>query len=240
MSWKNRDSQNNEPPLDPRAERLLAAAAATRPLPEALRARLLELPREAEAGDANERRFERALAVGLAPGFAEGFAGEAERAAAGTPEARTQRTIARWIAEGRRSAPLPAALRARLLAIGRGRRSLPVWLDFRWAAAACLLLTLLSTLAVGEASALLGDRATGARETREEWQGVVGETLRTGGEDAWSFLTGTYHRGRQILASRGEELRDVYAEKLRHFNQSELGRRLAGEPSTRGTNDGKP
>ena len=233
MSWKNPDSRENEPPLDPRTERLLAAAAATRPLPEALRARLLDLPREAEAGDANERRFERALA--------EGFADGAEWAMGGAPEARTQRAIARWVAEGRRSAPLPAALHARLLAIGRGsRRSLPVWLDFRWAAAACLLLTLLSTLAVGEASALLGDRATGAREKRDEWQGVVSETLRTGGEDAWSFLTGTYYRGRQILASRGEELRDVYAEKLRHFNQSELGRRLAGEPSKQGKSDGKP
>lgn len=229
MSWKNPDSRENEPPLDPRAERLLAAAAATRPLPEALRARLLDLPREAEAGDANERRFERAIAEGH-----EGTLG-------GAPEARTQRTIARWVAEGRRSSPLPSALHARLLAIGRGsRRSLPVWLDFRWAAAACLLLTLLSTLAVGEASALLGDRATGAREKRDEWQGILSETLRTGGEDAWSFLTGTYYRGRQILASRGEELRDVYAEKLRHFNQSELGRRLAGEPSTQGKSDGKP
>ena len=100
MSWKNPDSRENEPPLDPRAERLLAAAAATRPLPEALRARLLDLPREAEAGDANERRFERALA--------EGFADGAEWARGGAPEARTQRAIARWVS--RRTGAIWAAI----------------------------------------------------------------------------------------------------------------------------------
>lgn len=225
-------------PLDARTQRLLAAAAAMRPLPDALRTRLLELPREAEDGEARTRRFEQARAEGRER--AAGGASPVLRTDVPLPQARTHRAIARWVAEGRRPAHLPLALRARLLAIGSGaRRALPVWLDTRWAMTACLLLTLISTLVVGDASALWGEKVPDAREMREEWQVQLVEELRSSGEDVWSSLRGIYNRGRQVLSSRGEELRDVYEEKLRQFNQKGLDQRLVGEPSTRGTNHGK-
>lgn len=220
-------------PLDPRTARLLAGAAAPRELPAALRARLLALPADAERQDEGARRYERARALGLAaaPG-----GGELE-----TPSlSRAERAIAAWIAAARRPAGLPVGLRTRLLAIGRAaRRPLPFWLaDARFAAAACLILTLLSMVAVEDASALLGERVAEASLTRRQWQERVVAGAASGRAEAAAAVQSGWRRGEEAFLSRAEAVWDLYEEKLRQFRQTELGRRLAGEPSIRGNNHG--
>lgn len=212
----------NLAPLDERTRRLLAGAAAPQPLPAALRSRLLDLPAAAEVEDETTRRYERARAEGLA--------------AARSPRpiglsSRSERAIAGWIAAARRPATLPSALRSRLLGIGRAaRKPLPFWLiDVRYAAAACLILTLVSTVLVEDASALLGQGAAEAKVASEQWQTRLGESATRSREDALAGLSRGWHRGRQAFMSRAEGVRDLFEEKLRIFNQTELGRRLAGE-----------
>lgn len=235
----NRDQDGGVTPLDGRTARLLTSAAAPAPLPAALRARLLALPATAEREDEEARRYERARALGLAAAAA----GRTEVDTA-LPLSRAERAIAGWIAVSRRAAPLPAALRPRLLAIGRAaRRPLPFWLvDLRFAAAACLILTLVSTVAVQDASALLGERASEVRLNREQWQARLaaglGQSLGQGREEVTSTIRRGWHRGEQAFLSRAEAVRDLFEEKLRQFSQTELGRRLADEPSKRGNNDG--
>ena len=232
------DPEAELPPLDPRSARLLAAAAENRPLPPFLRQRLLDLPTRAEAEDALERRFERARSEGLA-------AAAANRepvwpAELPPPLARTERAIARWIAAARRRAPLPVGLERRLWTLGRGaRKPLPAWLvDVRWAAAAGLLLTLLSTMLVDDASALYSEKASEARTAREELQVRFSEAVYSGGEDTLAFVLRYWNLGFEATRSRVEELRDLYEEKLRKIQQSEPLSRFVGQGSTRGVNDG--
>ncbi len=224
--------------LDERTARLLAAAAAPSRLPEALRARLLVLPQGAEAEEEGARRFERARAAGL-EAAASGLP-PALPAAASSSSARTERSLAHLIAETRRPAPLPAALRASLLKIGRSvKKPLPFWLvDPRWAAAACLVLALLSTFLVGDASALLGEHVAEVQERREEWQVIATEKMSATWEDAGSGLLRLWHRGQDKFSSRAQAVRDLCEEKLSQFNQTELARRLADERSKQGVSDG--
>jgi hypothetical protein len=228
---KHDDETENLAPLDERTRRLLASVAAPRDLPAGLRSRLLALPASAEAEDENVRRYERARAAGLAA------------ARTGLPEdlpSRTERAIAGLVAASRRPAALPAALRSRLLGIGRAaRKPLPFWLiDVRYAAAACLILTLVSTVLVEDASALIGQRAAEAKVAGQQWQVRLGESATQGREDALAGLTRGWHRGRQIVFSRAEAVRDLFEEKLRIFNQTELGRRLKGETQPPGDDHG--
>lgn len=229
------DENGNLAPLDERTRRLLENAAAPRALPAALRSRLLALPATAEAEDEEVRRYERARAAGLA----------AVRSSAPLDlPSRSERAIAGWIAAARRPAALsvglPAALRSRLLGIGRAaRKPLPFWLiDVRYAAAACLILTLVSTVLVEDASALIGQRASEVQVASEQWQTRIGESATRRCEDALAGLSRGWHRGRQALLSRSEAVRDLFEEKLRIFNQTELGRRLAGETQPPGDDHG--
>ena len=230
------DENENQAPLDERTRRLLENAAAPRALPAALRSRLLALPATAEAADEEVRRYERARAAGLT----------AVRSSAPLDlPSRSERAIAGWIAAARRPAALsvglPVALRSRLLGIGRAapKKPLPFWLiDVRYAAAACLILTLVSTVLVEDASALIGQRATEVQAASQQWQTRIGESAVSRGEEALAGVTRGWHRGRQALFSRAEGVRDLFEEKLRIFNQTELGRRLAGEPAKPGENHG--
>ncbi len=246
---EKKDGQDEPAPLDPRLARLLASAAAPRELPASLRSRLMVLPAAADDEDAQALRYERARAAGLA----------AAQSAAEPPagEGSAGRAVASFIAAAasarhRRPATLPAGLHERLLAIGgAARKPLPFWLvDARFAAAACLVLTLVSTVLAPEASALLEGRKV---EVRVVSRGEIRDRLAGGfagglsrftafaaaqARDAEAAVLAAFESGQQSWVSRAEALRDLCEEKLRQFRQKEPARRLAGEPSQQGKNDG--
>ncbi len=222
-------------PLDPRTARLLAGAAAPRPLPAAF-ARGCWPCRPApktktSRGGASSGRAPPPWPppVGSCPCW--------RPARRNAPNGRSPAGSPRRGGRG----GLPAALRERLVGLGRAaRRPLPFWLvDLRYATAACLLLTLLSTLVAEDASALLGQKAAAADARRQELQAELGEAAAQGGEGALAAFRRGYRGGQRILLSRAEAVRDLFEEKLRQFNQTELGRRLAGERATRGVQNGK-
>jgi hypothetical protein len=208
---------------------LVPTPASEATLPAGLRGRLLALAAPAEDGGRARYLYERALTDGAAD--LEGERGRPAPIDLEPAERPLYRALRATVADERRPQLLPAELGRRLLATG-GPRPLPWWVrDGRYAAVACLVLTLVSTVLVGDAAAALSQRPD-TREHRREWLAVGRELGFSFVDDLESFAVECWQRGRQILDRRGEEALDLFSARLHTFRKTEVGRRLVGPPLT--------
>ncbi len=163
-----------------------------RPMPNALRQRLRDIPKQ-EVLCRDVERLYRAARTRAFAGTAEvAIDAPAERHLEACPSCRQlYATLAS--AFNLRPLPLPHRLARGLRAITRHpERLLPIWIaDTRYAAAACYLLAALALSLAGEASALFRDTSATVSSKAQVW---VDESEARGNE-AWKATTATFSRG---------------------------------------------
>lgn len=194
---------------DQMASRLLREPV--RPMPEALRGRLLAIPSGAAEAESPETgtEIDRLYYVALSAGntLSTGRDASLDPEALGTTPIRAAivRLLAAVFRDARLVRPMPQHLANGLRAVHRTAR--PAWrtrwiTEPRWAAAACWLLAFALTLGTGDAVAGLLDAPTKLHETSTSWASGWTHTASDQARSAWTSTRGSLVAGYDLVRSR--------------------------------------